>query len=258
MIVIPDIHGRSFWKEAVKDRENEDIVFLGDYMDPYNYEGIDYAQAIGNFKEIIEFANNHEKVTLLLGNHDCHYLSESIDKSSRRDYLNAAEIIKTFKSFKREFLMAIERTINGKQFIFSHAGISIKWVQNHPLLISDIDFDKISIIDWVNNAWEVRDGKFISMLNDISYRRWGMCDCGSMIWADTRDYYEDGEGQNLIGDYQIFGHTQVREPLVFDKFADLDCRRAFIVNDEGEILEMDGTPVVKGDKLKKKIENNGE
>ena len=254
MIVIPDIHGRSFWKEAVKDRENEDIVFLGDYMDPYDYEGIDYAQAIGNFKEIIEFANSHKNVTLLLGNHDCHYLSETIAKSSRYDYLNAAEIIKIFRAFERNFLMAIERTINGKQFIFSHAGISIKWLQNHPLLTSDIDFDKISIIDWVNNAWEVRDGKFISMLNDISYRRWGYFECGSMIWADLLDHYNDGNGKNLVGDYQIFGHTQVKEPLVFGKFADFDCRRAFIVNDEGEILEMDGTPVIKAEELQKQTE----
>ena len=256
MIVIPDIHGRSFWKEAVKDKENEDIVFIGDYMDPYDYEGIDYAQAIENFREIIEFADSHENVTLLLGNHDCHYLSESINNGSRREYLNAAEIIKTFKSFKREFLMAIERTINGKQFIFSHAGISTKWLQKHPLLTNGIDFDKISIIDWVNNAWEVRDGKFISMLNDVSYRRWGMCDCGSMIWADFLDHYNDGDGKNLVGDYQIFGHTQVKEPLIFDKFADLDCRRAFIINNEGEILEMDGTPAIKVEELKKKIESN--
>ena len=27
MIIIPDIHGRSFWKDAVKGRENDKIIF---------------------------------------------------------------------------------------------------------------------------------------------------------------------------------------------------------------------------------------
>ena len=27
MIIIPDIHGRSFWKDAVKGHENEKIIF---------------------------------------------------------------------------------------------------------------------------------------------------------------------------------------------------------------------------------------
>ena len=34
MIIIPDIHGRDFWKE-VTAIEDEEFVFLGDYVDPY-------------------------------------------------------------------------------------------------------------------------------------------------------------------------------------------------------------------------------
>ena len=36
ILLIPDIHGRDFWKKA-KDFEGE-IVFLGDYLDPYRFE----------------------------------------------------------------------------------------------------------------------------------------------------------------------------------------------------------------------------
>ena len=46
MIIIPDIHGRSFWKDAVKGRENEKIIFLGDYTDPYSYEGIEFWEGL--------------------------------------------------------------------------------------------------------------------------------------------------------------------------------------------------------------------
>ena len=50
MIIIPDVHGRSFWKEYVKGHEEEDIIFLGDYLDPYGYEGIHCKDAIENFR----------------------------------------------------------------------------------------------------------------------------------------------------------------------------------------------------------------
>lgn len=37
MIVIPDVHGRVFWRQAVNDYlGKESIIFLGDYLDPYD------------------------------------------------------------------------------------------------------------------------------------------------------------------------------------------------------------------------------
>ena len=40
ILIIPDIHGRTFWKECIKCREYDEIIFLGDYLDPYSFEGI--------------------------------------------------------------------------------------------------------------------------------------------------------------------------------------------------------------------------
>ncbi|MDE5880282.1 MAG: hypothetical protein K2H60_01000 [Muribaculaceae bacterium] len=40
IIVIPDLHGRTFWKEAVEKYPDADTIFLGDYLDPYPNEGI--------------------------------------------------------------------------------------------------------------------------------------------------------------------------------------------------------------------------
>lgn len=243
IVLIPDIHGRTFWKDAVKGRENNPIIFCGDYMDPYDDECIGYNKAKENFKEIIEFANSRYNVTLLLGNHDCHYLCE-IEHSSRYDFFHVPEIRKVFKSYKGTFKIATERTIDGKRFIFSHAGLSRTQFNNHELLFRGIDWDKINVVDWVNNAWEVKDGHFISILDDISFRRGGFDNLGSVIWADILDHYVDGKGKNLFGDYQIFGHTQlVKDPIIFDKFACVDCRRAFILNDKGKICELDGKEI---------------
>ena len=53
MIIIPDVHGRTFWRQAVNDYlGKEHILFLGDYLDPYAYEGITSAGAYKVFHEI--------------------------------------------------------------------------------------------------------------------------------------------------------------------------------------------------------------
>lgn len=71
LLVLPDIHGREFWRGPCNDIEKYDkVIFLGDYFDPYDFEHISVPQAIVNFEEILELKkNNMDKVVLLLGNH---------------------------------------------------------------------------------------------------------------------------------------------------------------------------------------------
>jgi predicted MPP superfamily phosphohydrolase len=75
ILILPDIHGRPFWKDAVEKHfdECDKIVFLGDYLDAYPNEEITRKQEKNNFSEIISFKEkNADKVVLLLGNHDLH------------------------------------------------------------------------------------------------------------------------------------------------------------------------------------------
>ena len=39
-VIIPDVHGRKFWRSAVQGHEEDKIIFLGDYVDPYDWEEI--------------------------------------------------------------------------------------------------------------------------------------------------------------------------------------------------------------------------
>lgn len=56
VIIVPDVHGRTFWRLAKEKVDEVDkIVFLGDYLDPYPAEGITTEDAIKEFEEIIEF-----------------------------------------------------------------------------------------------------------------------------------------------------------------------------------------------------------
>ena len=46
ILIIPDVHGRLFWKKAVETGDYEKVVFLGDYVDPYELEGITDEEAL--------------------------------------------------------------------------------------------------------------------------------------------------------------------------------------------------------------------
>jgi predicted phosphodiesterase len=57
ILIIPDVHGRSFWKKAIEQHMDEcdKVIFLGDYIDPYEDEHITRKQAIATLDEIISF-----------------------------------------------------------------------------------------------------------------------------------------------------------------------------------------------------------
>ena len=78
ILVIPDIHGRTFWKEPIAHKNDFDhIIFLGDYFDPYSNESITQQDAIENFKKLINnFTKNkiNNKINFLLNNHNIFYL----------------------------------------------------------------------------------------------------------------------------------------------------------------------------------------
>ena len=67
ILVLPDIHGREFWKGACEDIDSFDkVIFLGDYFDPYDFEGISVATAIENFQEILDVSLQLQKERTVL------------------------------------------------------------------------------------------------------------------------------------------------------------------------------------------------
>ena len=248
MIIIPDIHGRNFWKEAVTGREEDIIVFLGDYLDPYPHDFPDktadeiWEQTWNNFNDIIEFKKKHpSNVVLLLGNHDLHYIYPKMDDSSRYDYERASQIKEKFNENKDIFLLAYERTINGKRFIFSHAGIHKLWTADW---FGSSVTDK-NVVDYMNNRYLANDPSLPRALDQYSTYRGGWESYGSMVWADVREWWSEKPRSSPFGDVQIFGHTQLDDkPINFwNTYYDLDVRRGFLINENGDVCEMDGTPI---------------
>ena len=136
ILVLPDVHGRLFWKEPAQKYIDvvDRVVFLGDYLDPYGDEGGDYdaENIFENLKEIVELKrNNMDKVVLLKGNHDQHYASELFNElagGTRQDIGNWNRNHEFFKQNKDLFGIIHKEEVNGIPYIFSHAGVTLYWL----------------------------------------------------------------------------------------------------------------------------------
>lgn len=203
--IIPDVHGRVFWKKILDVANNYDlIIFLGDYLDAYESDNQRREEA--NFKEIIEFANNNEdKVKLLLGNHDCTYFL-SLTPGSRHNYNKENEYKKLFTDNKK--LFSLYYIVDN--YLFSHAGVYTDWMNAYKLNFTDLnDFESI---------------KVRKALDACDFYRGGNADVGSCLWADVRC----SEEHKFYNDYyNVFGHTQLKYHIKTKKFACLDCREVF-------------------------------
>lgn len=222
ILILPDIHGRTFWEEAVTEMEKYDkVVFLGDYLDPYRHEGIMEDDALLNFYHIIDFAQAHQsKVILLLGNHDMHYVSEEyarIALSSRYDEDRADEYHQLFEEHRQLFSLAWETAWKDKKVLFTHAGVSQGWYQVNKRVIGEMNSENL------NQLLETSEG--IKTLAQIGYERGGIFRWGSMVWADVYELALYKSFPNII---QVFGHSQQHaHPLYGINWACLDCRKAF-------------------------------
>ena len=225
MLIIPDVHGRGFWKDAVDDFPNLPVIFLGDYMDPYPQEGIDNTMALENFQRIMDYKRqNAERVILLIGNHDLHYMSSLFTKlamGTRFSQLMFSVLKKMFNDDERFFHLACTVEYEGKKVLFTHAGVSKIWYEvNQEVLKGDIP-------GCFNDLMNTDEG--IEALANIGSCRGGFHEAGSILWADV------SEVRNAVAlpqYYQIFGHTQQREgPIITKQFACLDCRRAFLLSE---------------------------
>ena len=233
ILIIPDIHGRNFWKKAVEENMDkvDRIIFLGDYLDPYPWEGITRKEAISNFQEIIDFkSENRDKVVLFVGNHDLAYIDKkNYIVRSRYDSSNARHIEEMFRSHRSFFQLAHEELIGDKRYLFTHAGLQIGWYKKHEKLIGELT------VNGMNHLLDTPSG--IKALCEASWSRGGWDQFGSIVWNDVTDCGSHVNDE-LPWDRQVFGHSQQEEhPIITDTHVCLDCRKAFILNDDGGFVE---------------------
>ena len=253
--LIGDIHGRNFWRLSVHKMllEGVDrIIFLGDYLDPYQeeieenpelmeceYFG-DSKNLLSTLNDIVSLKKNEpDRYILLTGNHTDSYIWSKFHAATRTDYKNWEKYHKFFLENLEYFnLVWIEDDV-----IFSHAGISKGWAAE--FIYSFMKYDEGAELEKNSLVFEtarvLKDTQlkdfnqyYINAISSISTYRGGSSFYGSCEWADIREHIDLKSSITEVvpkgedGIYQIFGHTQVKSPIITDKWACLDCRQGFI------------------------------
>lgn len=213
ILIVPDVHGRAFWHRALElVAQVDQIVFLGDYLDPYSHEGISFDLALEEFNKILEFKKEYpDLVTLLVGNHDMHYIIEDFMDCSRRNMAMLDQLHKLYNSNLDLFnLIHIE-----DDWLFSHAGVYKGWMDKYEFTLEDLNLKT-----FLGSHWPA--------LEDLSMYRGGYNFVGSCIWADIR---ESAKNELFPGYKQVVGHTQLNDkPYITDKITCVDVRRCFILD----------------------------
>ena len=212
LLVIPDVHGRDFWIEPCSYIDKFDkVIFLGDYHDPY-YSQVDYKTSRKRLEEkLLPFVLEHQdKVICLFGNHDGNYLVG--DMADRIDYGYQKHIGELLEQMNLKLIYKVDN------YLFSHSGVLPKWLESNELTLEDLE-----TLPFTNSA-----------LLNVSPYRGGWSEAGSCVWGDIREY---ASREHIPELYQIFGHTQLEEPVIMEDWACLDCRKAFVVDTEKQTIE---------------------
>lgn len=228
-IIIPDVHGRGFWREAVRGYGGEKTVFLGDYVDPYGWEGITPDEALEGLWDIIAFRKAHpDSVTLLLGNHDLGYLDYGICtcRMSLRLHRETRSLLE--ENLDLFDLVHVAKGSTGEE-LFSHAGIGESWLRRHGDLLGPPEAFRPERLNELLHGDGKERTRLYEALSDVSPYRGGNAPTGSPVWADLQEYLD---GEKLLAGYMhTFGHTLgtgVRN--IPDNGRCVDCARAFRID----------------------------
>ena len=198
--IIGDIHGRTCWKQLV--REDSVNIFVGDYFDPYDY--LTYEQLLQNFADIIAFKQQHPETVLLYGNHDLHYLTSG-EQASRYDYLHANDYRQVLTDAAEHF-HGVAYAIGGHTLV-THAGVSKPWYEKEFGSCRKVSPTKAA--DEINSLWKHNKHEFSFRANvtealDFS----GESPTHSPLWIRpwTLAYHDLFAGTPYK---QVFGHTQI-------------------------------------------------
>lgn len=154
------------------------------------------------FEEIIDFKKkNMDKVILITGNHDAHYLYDEIYPCSRFDKKNGEKYKELYRQHKDLFQYAYQY----KNKLFTHAGVTNGWVDffDATLLSFGLKSDNSNIAEVINKMGEHKLSNRI--INAAGKERGGMSLYGGPTWAHITETDRD----YLKNFHQCVGHTMV-------------------------------------------------
>ena len=200
--VISDIHGRSIWEKIVaKEFDSDLFIFLGDYFDSFDLSGI---TQLDNFKKIIEFKKtNLDKVTLLVGNHDYHYLPCCDGVYSGYQPIFSYDIGTLLNECIKENSLSMCYIHN--KFLFTHAGVSKVYLKAN-------NYDNVQPLDEFINDLFTFTPKVFNFTIGRNFDNSGNDVSQTPIWIRPRSL-----SKSYIDGYkQIVGHTSVPNIEIID------------------------------------------
>ena len=249
ILVVPDIHGENFWKKPVQKYiyQVDKVIFLGDYLDPYRNEGKEYSQQeiFNNLMAIVDFKRDHmDKVVLLKGNHDQHYASETfrdIACASRCDTNNWSLYNAVFVRNKDLFKLAHIEDVRGIPYLFSHAGLTLNWINKVNSSVWKLADNKVSvaspdIVKRINALDDNEEGQ--EMLCIVGrFRNLIGAKSGSVLWADIEEHAipDAPKAYGLNKVFQVVGHSRLNDEhdkVEFDNLVLIDSQQCFMIDED--------------------------
>lgn len=193
-VTIGDIHGHDTWKK-VDPAQYDKIIFVGDYLDSFS---VDNETMGNNLLDIIQFKKDYpDKVVLLLGNHDIHYL---FDDMRYRGSGYRAEFYLTFYDILHPNNNLFQIAYQVDNVLWTHAGVSKKWADEYLT-----HWHKSMYAEALNDKFQTKKGRDEIML--VGHMRGGYNLYGGPVWADHKESIR----HPIAGLVQIFGHTNINE-----------------------------------------------
>jgi predicted phosphodiesterase len=236
IIALGDTHGRDYWKQIVNTQTFDKIVFIGDYFDSFDIDG---QVQINNFLDIIEFKKaNPEKVVLLVGNHDFHYMPIA---TSIGEYYSGfqSSLSHQISYLLQEHKSYLQMAYKYNNFLFTHAGVTNTWLKQTMGLhkTDETDFLGIPVDEYINDVWKYSPKHFYFNGRDP----YGDDVTQSPIWVRPDSLNEDAFAAT-----HVVGHTR-QERIGKEATRFLNGGEGFFIDTLGsskEYLLIDGFDVM--------------
>lgn len=207
-LVLGDIHGRTIWKDIIEKENPDKIIFLGDYVS--THEDISSKQQIDNLENILAYKeNNLDNVILLRGNHCVQHLGYYWAECSGLDKEVFNYMSK--EGFEKRFLSLTQWIYVDKELrtIFSHAGISARWLQDVEKYIVRTrgaqydDGNQEVLLELINT---IEPNEIFGFTPDSPFDYYGNSATQPLTWIRPLALCRC----NISGWDQIVGHTPVK------------------------------------------------
>jgi hypothetical protein len=208
IISIGDIHGRDIW-EKIDFSKCDKVIFHGDYWD--SHDDISFEDQLINFNKIIALKNKFpDKIVLLVGNHDLHYIINN--QYSGYQSLHDHEIKHLVQSNIN--IGNLQAIFQHEKYIFSHAGLTVNWLLNN-----NIEADNFN---YINELLFYKPETF----HIAGYSIYGDSIHDGPMWVRPFSLIQD----ILMGYTQIIGHTSYEKVLDYNYF---DQARLYFIDTLG-------------------------